>query len=56
MNVSVLVWQWMQFKDYKRNKEGRTLDYKKLLKNKEVKAFLKKGNENLGVLGIQNMK
>ena len=27
------------------------MDYKKVLKNKEVKAFLKKGNENLGILG-----
>ena len=27
------------------------MDYKKVLENKEVKAFLKKGNENLGVLG-----
>ena len=32
-------------------KESEKLDYRKLLKNKEVKAFLKKGNENLGVLG-----
>ena len=32
-------------------KESERLDYRKLLKNKEVKAFLKKGNENLGVLG-----
>ena len=32
-------------------KESEELDYRKLLKNKEVKAFLKKGNENLGVLG-----
>ena len=28
------------------------MDYKKILENKEVKAFLKKGNENLGVLGF----
>lgn len=27
------------------------MDYKKVLENKEVKAFLKKGNENLGILG-----
>ena len=27
------------------------MDYKKILENKEVKAFLKKGNENLGILG-----
>jgi len=27
------------------------VDYKKVLENKEVKAFLKKGNENLGILG-----
>lgn len=27
------------------------MDYKKILDNKEVRAFLKKGNENLGVLG-----
>ena len=32
-------------------KEGKSLDYKKILENEEVKAFLKKGNENLGVLG-----
>ena len=32
-------------------KEEKSLDYKKILENKEVKAFLKKGNENLGVLG-----
>ena len=27
------------------------MDYKKVLENKEVKACLKKGNENLGILG-----
>ena len=32
-------------------KEGKSLDYKKILENEDVKAFLKKGNENLGVLG-----
>ena len=32
-------------------KEEKSLDYKKILENEEVKAFLKKGNENLGVLG-----
>ena len=38
-----------QSKDTK--KEEKSLDYKKILENEEVKAFLKKGNENLGVLG-----
>ena len=32
-------------------KEEKSEDYKKILENEEVKAFLKKGNENLGVLG-----
>ena len=32
-------------------KEEKSRDYKKILENEEVKAFLKKGNENLGVLG-----
>ncbi len=27
------------------------MDYKDILRNEEVKAFLKKGNENLGILG-----
>ena len=27
------------------------MNYKEILQNKEVKAFLKKGNENLGLLG-----
>ena len=27
------------------------MNYKEILQNEEVKAFLKKGNENLGVLG-----
>lgn len=32
-------------------KETEKISYKEMLKNKEVKAFLKKGNENLGILG-----
>ena len=27
------------------------MDYKDILRNEEVRAFLKKGNDNLGVLG-----
>lgn len=27
------------------------MEYKDILRNKEVKAFLKKGNDNLGILG-----
>lgn len=34
-----------------KTEEPKSMDYKKILENKEVKAFLKKGNENLGVLG-----
>ncbi len=32
-------------------KKAKKLKYKDMLSNEEVKAFLKKGNENLGVLG-----
>lgn len=34
-----------------KTEEPKSMDYKKILENEEVKAFLKKGNENLGVLG-----
>ena len=34
-----------------KTEEPKNMDYKKILENEEVKAFLKKGNENLGVLG-----
>ena len=27
------------------------MDYKEILRNEEVKMYLKKGNENLGILG-----
>ena len=37
--------------DPKVSKNKKKMDYKKILENKEVRAFLKKGNENLGVLG-----
>lgn len=33
-------------------KESGKMKYQDVLKNEEVKAFLKKGNENLGVLGF----
>lgn len=41
----------MSSQSKKTKKEEKSLDYKKILENEEVKAFLKKGNENLGVLG-----
>ena len=34
-----------------KTEEPKSMDYKKILENEEVKTFLKKGNENLGVLG-----
>ena len=34
-----------------KTEEPKNMDYKKILENEEVKAFLKKGHENLGVLG-----
>ena len=33
-------------------KEERTLTYQEIRQNEEVLAFLKKGNDNLGVLGF----
>ena len=32
-------------------KRQAELEYKEILKNEEVREFLRKGNENLGVLG-----
>lgn len=36
----------------KKKKRGNCLNYKEIKKNKEVLAYLKKGNDNLGVLGF----
>lgn len=32
--------------------KAKELNYKEILQNEEVKAYLEKGNENLGFLGI----
>ena len=31
--------------------KAKELNYKEILQNEEVKAYLEKGNENLGILG-----
>lgn len=39
--------EWMQSE----KEENERLTYKEIIKNKEINAYLKKGNENLGQLG-----
>lgn len=41
-----------KFSDGKMELEkAKELNYKEILQNEEVKAYLEKGNENLGILG-----
>lgn len=50
--MSVLCWQLTRSSGYNKNdRKAKKLNYKEILCNEEVRAFLKKGNANLEMLG-----